>query len=702
MKNVAVPVAALAVALAQGESVTPVEKVISLLKGMAEKLESESTAEAATYDKFACYCKDTTKEKSDSIKSGQDSIDVLSAEIAEKTADKAAKTTSLQENNEKLEKLNAFLKETEVRCAKEKADYQARDADLVKAITSLESAKEAMETSKPGAAKAGLLTVQAVLKTNPRFEQAMKLMDDGPKWAAFLQSKAKGGSKAKVDPNDPEYKYHSQGIIDMLIKLHEDFTAEKATADSEFAKAEASCTKTQADTSEEIGLTEETIADLTTNIGTLTERLAAARVELVEADNVLKDDKLYMTDLTAICEKRAHEYDQRSAMRGKEHEALTSAIGILEGKVAGVEGERAMLVELRKAGNKAVSFFQKSVVSAHVQEVAKVETVDAAAQSRMEAAMNSLRIANQRLKSSSLNALLARAGSDPFAKVKGLIQKLVERLIQEATEEATKKGFCDTELAKAKKDRDFRLAEVNTLSAEIGGLETKNDELELEIKELTKALEELDLSAKEAAEQREEQKEENAKALADARGGLEAVTEALGILQTFYKQAAKATALVQTAASPIDEDNPGAGFDGAYKGNQAESKGVIGLLEVIKTDFEHTIEITTETEKTQASDFVKFDRTTKADIGGKSTKKKLDEEDLATTKASLEQKTKDMKSNMDLVDASLMELEELAPTCVDNVQSYEDRVAKREEEIAALKTALCQLDAEGVEEECQK
>merc|ERR1719446_1453241 len=315
--------------------------------------------------------------------------------------------------------------------------------------------------------------------------------------------------------------------------------------------------------------------------------------------------------------------------------------------------------------------------------------------------MNSLRTANKRLKSSALNALLARAGADPFAKVKGLIQKLVERLIQEATEEATKKGFCDTELAKAKKDRDFRLAEVHTLSAEIGALETKNDELELEIKELTKALEELALTAQEAEETRKEQKEENAVALADARGGLEATTEALGILKTFYKQAAKAASLVQTAVSPIAEDNPGAGFDGTYKGNQAESSGVIGLLEVIKTDFEHTISVTTETEKTQAADYVDFDRTTQADIGGKSTKKKLDEEDLATTKATLEATTKDMKSNMDLVDAALMELEELAPTCVDNVQSYEDRVAKREEEIAALKTALCQLDAEGVEEECK-
>jgi hypothetical protein len=37
---------------------------------------------------------------------------------------------------------------------------------------------------------------------------------------------------------------------------------------------------------------------------------------------------------------------------------------------------------------------------------------------------------------------------------------------------------------------------------------------------------------------------------------------------------------------------------------------------------------------------------------------------------------------------------------LDSGVSYEERVQKREEEIDALKTALCQLDPEGVEAEC--
>jgi len=78
----------------------------------------------------------------------------------------------------------------------------------------------------------------------------------------------------------------------------------------------------------------------------------------------------------------------------------------------------------------------------------------------------------------------------------------------------------------------------------------------------------------------------------------------------------------------------------------------------------------------------------------------LDDQDLATTKTSIEEKSKDMKNNMDLVDKALQELEELKPVCIDTGMSYEERVEKREEEIAALKKALCQLDGEGVEADC--
>merc|ERR1719453_799894 len=69
------------------------------------------------------------------------------------------------------------------------------------------------------------------------------------------------------------------------------------------------------------------------NINKLAKEIAQHREDLVTADGVLKDDELYLKDLTARCEDRANDYDQRSAMRSDELSALTQALKVLEGKV---------------------------------------------------------------------------------------------------------------------------------------------------------------------------------------------------------------------------------------------------------------------------------------------------------------------------------------------------------------------------------
>ena len=53
-----------------------------------------------------------------------------------------------------------------------------------------------------------------------------------------------------------------------------------------------------------------------------------------------------------------------------------------------------------------------------------------------------------------------------------------------------------------------------------------------------------------------------------------------------------------------------------------------------------------------------------------------------------------LKDAQELLDKSLETLEKLRPACVDTGMSYEERVARREAEIEALKNALCVLDEE--------
>ena len=186
-------------------------------------------------------------------------------------------------------------------------------------------------------------------------------------------------------------------------------------------------------------------------------------------------------------------------------------------------------------------------------------------------------------------------------------------------------------------------------------------------------------------------------AVTKAEQGEDAVSEALVILRAFYEQMAES--LLQ--ASPVDEDTSGPSFSGSYSGKQGASRGIIGMLEVILADFKRTFKTTQQMESSAAAEHVELERAIKADIAGTETKKTLDEQELTLTTTGIESNTASLISNTREMDDALRALEALQPTCVDTGMSYQERVDKRNEELAALKNALCILDPEGVEETCE-
>merc|ERR1719389_992547 len=303
-----------------------------------------------------------------------------------------------------------------------------------------------------------------------------------------------------------------------------------------------------------------------------------------------------------------------------------------------------------------------------------------------------LRSKGQELKSIMLVRIAGQMQSDPFGKIKTLISELIERMNQEAADEATHKGWCDKSIGKAESTRENKAEAITSLNTELEMKQIAKDKLIDDIATLTSEIEQLDLTKDEFTKVREDEKAENEATIKEAEEGLAAVQDAKKVLEKFYGEEAPAS-LVQKSNRLKEE--PDAGFEGGDGRDQEGGANIIALMDVIEGDFVRTIEGTKKEEDQAVRDFNALKHTTEISIDTKTSDKEAKESELASTKDHIAKKLDDLKGEQELLDKSLEELIELQPACIDTGMSYEDRVAKREQEIQSLNEALCMLEKHG-------
>merc|ERR1719253_936640 len=112
------------------------------------------------------------------------------------------------------------------------------------------------------------------------------------------------------------------------------------------------------------------------------------------------------------------------------------------------------------------------------------------------------------------------------------------------------------------------------------------------------------------------------------------------------------------------------------------------MLEVILSDFANVEAETKQAEAAAQKAYDDFMVESKKTKSVKSKKIEMDEVDKAAAESKLAEDTKDMKATQDELIAADKYYEKLVPQCIDQGQTFEERTASRESEIASLKQAL--------------
>jgi len=694
-----------AAAGAKQSKMAAVDKVVSMLEDLQLQVLAEGEAEAATYNKFACFCKTTQKDKSEAIKTGKSEKESLSADIkklSKQRDDLDDKIAKLQEAIKKAE--DAMEKRTKKSDAANKV-YKTNEADLKAALYALTEAIKVLKGSKTPS----LVQLQSIGKT---VQQAALLADAlGLEGAGVHKAATFFLQQGDVPVEMEDYKFHSSSIIETLEGLLNDFRKTKAGVDADevqrvqeydmFMQDKTDFVKAKTLAMEEAKkLRDQKIED----IGTASQELTTVSAQLL-------DDMQYLDELNTICSDKAKTWDQRTKLRANELTAITQATGIVKATVA--EKTQAATVRLAQTGS-VVHIADAVASSASAMEAIEAEAEisesdsapgflqmrsvnkhePASADAGRQLIISLLNNKGRELKSTLLTSLATKIAADPFAKIKKLIQELIERLLQEAANEANQKGWCDKATADATQKRSYAADEIEDLNAKMAKLAALSDKLGEEIKTLNAEIKELNDKRAEAEAARKEESAENANTVTEAKAGLDAVKMAIDILDKFYKTSAKAKVDLSLAQGPLD-DAPDAGFDNgeAYKGAGAEAGGIIGMMEVIQSDFERTISETKKAEAEAKKDHLEFMTETGSSLAEKKVALKEKTRLKDETDNSFNDAEDEMTSQTKILVTSIKELMELKEACVDTGMSYADRVAMREQEIASLKKALCILGA---------
>merc|ERR1719399_2793218 len=365
------------------------------------------------------------------------------------------------------------------------------------------------------------------------------------------------------------------------------------------------------------------------------ETQAVAEGDLATTSKALAEDVKALGELHHDCMSKATEYEDETKSRGEELKALAMAKKIISEATGGAVSQSYDLAQLSlvqvsssstQSGFAAVRFVRGPGAKQHSSVLAQLAV-------RMGSAVRS-GIAN---------------GADPFGKVKGLIKDMIERLMAEAEADATEKAFCDKEMAETNAKKDEKTDKIEALTSKINKMSADSAKLKEEVAVLQKELAELAKTQAEMDKLRQEEKAAYEANRPELERGVEGVKMALKVLRDYYAKEDKAHDAAEGAGSSI-----------------------IGLLEVVESDFTKLLTEMVAAEEQAAAEYKTETQDNEVLLTKKNQDVKYKTKEFTELDKLLTELTSDTEGLQAELDAVLEYYAKLKEGCVAKAEPYEE------------------------------
>jgi len=665
---------------------SPVTRVVQLLKGLQEKIEVENKKEEDLYATYVCWAKSVISSKTASNVEAESRISSLETYVSDLKAGRIELTSERVDLEKEIAGLHEDIELAETLRAKEKEDFEAAKAEMDATIAAL---KEAIKVLEESTKDASLVSVHSKLNAESENLEVQAAQGQALERAIALGQEflSRGDAmflKRLINHDVPKkdwkklnrkadfkakYKARSGGILKTLEGLLFTFSGNLDEAVFKEKKAEEQHQTLMDAKKEQLSKAQDALEKMELEGAARGLSLSEAEAEIKNLKEQVENDEKYIKQVEGELEAKKKEWKERQEMRSKEQEAISKAIAILYSD----DSRDLFTKSFASQGYMLLQEAQKNAVSWR-QEQAKAVLLQAARVGK-----------DSRLVA--LASTMVKAG-DGFEKVIEAIDKMLKLLKEEQEEDLKIKEECEKTRAEDTRDAIVLSREMDDLSDKITRLESEIKEIEKEVEEKTTEIEEIEKELKEATKIREEETAEFEKNKKDDEEAAVLVANAREVLASFYKENALLQQQPQfTSKAGEAPPPPPPTWSDPYKGKQEQSQGIVAILEMIEEDIKGDITKAEAAEKEAQETYDKLkEESEKAVKDLKEAIVELEdanatkEEDVATAKSERESKKGE-------VEATLKKIKEAEPGCNFFAINFVTRNADRTMEIDGLTKA---------------
>lgn len=685
---------------------SPVTRVVELLKSLALQVEKEGKTEEGLYEDYVCWGKSIISQKTASNAEARSRIKELETYIADLDAGRIELTSERADLEKEIATLMSDIEEATAMRKQQHQDFLDAEKEMNQALDALDSAIKTLDEATKGHEKGVLLAVRASLKgaaadggmaalvkKQAALQQAVKLGERflGKGDALFLK-RLLTGDVPKVDWKKlnrkatfkMSYKARSFKIQDTLKKLHQTFTINLQEATDAENKAQTDYDTLKAAKEEQLGAAREALNKMASENGAKGLSRQEAKDEADALKTQVSDDEKFIADTQKALEAKKASWKERSELRAGELAAINKAIYILH-------------------NDDARDLFKKSFASQGFLQVAQSSHKTEAYRSLK--AQSAVRDAARRSGDKRLLSLAKLIGEKPeidsvkveFEPVIKAIDKMITLLQDEEAEDLKIKEECEKNRMEDTREAIVHSRDIDEMTDTITKLTERIAELKQEIEEIKAEHKKTQEALDKAQRMRDDEHAAWKVTDKDDKDAAETVMSAKNVLENFYKEndlvfAQKGKQPVTGMAAGEAPPPPPPTWEGGYGGKTGESEGIVSIMEMVHQDIVKDRSDAKADEDASQAEFDAFKKDSEDKMAALDAQREAAEAALGTAETEKQETETQRRTTKGSLDSVMKKIRDINPNCEYYAVNYVMRTKNRQIEIDGLQKAKAILE----------